>query len=137
MGKKHSKVEKSTDPAAIDITLTTNNSSDKYSRPFGISQSYSVLVQKLNNNSYSKCKSKSPSTTRFHKTDSKDYVVLQKPQELADRLPPPCTLILDFTMTHTRYGIGHAIDSGIVLSIKIDKLRVFINKTLSILSSYQ
>jgi hypothetical protein len=33
----------------------------------------------------------------------KDYVVLQKPQEKADRLPPPCTLILDFTMTHPRY----------------------------------
>jgi hypothetical protein len=34
----------------------------------------------------------------------KDYVVLQKPQEQTDRLPPPRTLILDFTMTHTRYG---------------------------------
>ena len=33
--------------------------------------------------------------------------------------------------------IGHAIDSGIDLSITIDKLRVFINKTLSILSAYQ
>jgi hypothetical protein len=33
----------------------------------------------------------------------KDYVVLQKPQEQADRLPPPRTLILDFTLTHTRY----------------------------------
>ncbi len=31
----------------------------------------------------------------------KDYVVLQKPQEQADRLPPPRTLIFDFTMTHT------------------------------------
>ncbi len=39
----------------------------------------------------------------------KDYVVLQKPQEQADRLPPPPprTLILDFTMTHTRYGRSH------------------------------
>jgi hypothetical protein len=37
----------------------------------------------------------------------KDYVVLQKPQEQADRLPPPRTLILDFTMTHTRYGRSH------------------------------
>jgi hypothetical protein len=36
--------------------------------------------------------------------EMKDYVVLQKPQEQADRLPPPRTLILDFTMTHTRYG---------------------------------
>jgi hypothetical protein len=34
----------------------------------------------------------------------KDYVVLQKPQEQTDRLPPPRTLILDFTMTHPRYG---------------------------------
>jgi hypothetical protein len=32
-----------------------------------------------------------------------DYVVLQKPQEQADRLPPPRTLILDFTLTNTRY----------------------------------
>ena len=31
----------------------------------------------------------------------KDYVVLQKPQEQADRLPPPRTLIMDFTLTHT------------------------------------
>jgi hypothetical protein len=34
----------------------------------------------------------------------KDYVVLQKPQEEADRLPPPRTLILDFTLSHPRYG---------------------------------
>ncbi len=33
----------------------------------------------------------------------KDYVILQKPQDQADRLPPSCTLILDFTMTHPRY----------------------------------
>jgi hypothetical protein len=33
--------------------------------------------------------------------------------------------------------IGNAIDSGIDLSITIDNLRVFINKTLSILSAYQ
>jgi hypothetical protein len=33
--------------------------------------------------------------------------------------------------------LGHAIDSGIGLSITIDKFRVFINKTLSILSVYQ
>jgi hypothetical protein len=32
-------------------------------------------------------------------------VVLQKPQEQTDLLPPPRTLILDFTLTHTRYGI--------------------------------
>jgi hypothetical protein len=33
----------------------------------------------------------------------KDYVVLQKPQDQADRLPTPRTLILDFTMTHPHY----------------------------------
>jgi hypothetical protein len=32
------------------------------------------------------------------------------------------------------WQVGHTIDSGIGLSIKIDKLRVFINKTLSVLS---
>ena len=37
----------------------------------------------------------------------KDYVVLQKPQEQADRLPPPRTLILDFTLTQTRYDSSH------------------------------
>jgi hypothetical protein len=34
----------------------------------------------------------------------KDYVVLQKPRDLTDCLPPPRTLILDFTLTHTRFG---------------------------------
>ncbi len=30
---------------------------------------------------------------------------MEKPQEqAANRLPPPRTLILDFTMTHTRFG---------------------------------
>ncbi len=33
--------------------------------------------------------------------------------------------------------VGNSIDSGMGLSITIDKLRVFINKTLSILSVYQ
>ena len=33
-----------------------------------------------------------------------ERVVLQKPQEQANRMSPPHTLILDFTMTHTRYG---------------------------------
>ncbi len=37
----------------------------------------------------------------------KDYVVLQKPHEQVDRLPPPRTLILDFTLTHTLYGRSH------------------------------
>ena len=31
-------------------------------------------------------------------------MVLQKPQEQTDRLPPPRTLIMDFTLTHTRFG---------------------------------
>jgi hypothetical protein len=35
------------------------------------------------------------------------------------------------------FELGNAIDSGMGLSITIDKLRVFINKTLSILSAYQ
>ena len=34
----------------------------------------------------------------------KDYVVLKNPQEQADRLPPSRTLIMDFTLTHTRFG---------------------------------
>ncbi len=33
-----------------------------------------------------------------------DYVILQKPRDLTDCLPPPCTLILDFTLTHTCFG---------------------------------
>ena len=35
----------------------------------------------------------------------KDYVVLEKPQ--ADLLPPPHTLIMDYTMTHVRFGRSH------------------------------
>ena len=34
----------------------------------------------------------------------KDYVVLEKLQEQTDRLPPPCTLIMDLTLTHKRFG---------------------------------
>ena len=30
----------------------------------------------------------------------KDYVVMQKPQPQSNRLPPPHTLIMDYTMTH-------------------------------------
>ncbi len=48
----------------------------------------------------------------------KDYVVLQKPQEQADRLPPPSTLILDFTMTHTRYGRSHVHSIGQLTNIR-------------------
>jgi hypothetical protein len=39
----------------------------------------------------------------------KDYVVLQKPQGQADRLPPR-TLILDFTLTHTRFVLEYSDD---------------------------
>ncbi len=42
----------------------------------------------------------------------KDYVVLQKPQEQADRLPPARTLILDFTLTQTRYVSSHVHTTG-------------------------
>ncbi len=34
----------------------------------------------------------------------RDYVILQKPRDLTDCLPPPRTLIFDFTLTHTRFG---------------------------------
>jgi hypothetical protein len=42
----------------------------------------------------------------------KDYVVLQKPQEQDDRLPSPRTLILDFTLNHTRYDSSHVHTTG-------------------------
>ncbi len=48
----------------------------------------------------------------------KDYVVLQKPKEQADRLPPPRTLILDFTMTHPRIGSSHVHPSGQLTNIR-------------------
>jgi hypothetical protein len=47
----------------------------------------------------------------------KDYVVLQKPQEQDDRLPPPRTLILDFTMTHPRYDRSHLNLNGQITNI--------------------
>jgi len=44
----------------------------------------------------------------------KDYVILENPQEQADRLPqgPPLTLILDFTLTHTCFGRSHVYSIG-------------------------
>ncbi len=39
-------------------------------------------------------------------------MVLQKPLDQTDRLPPPRTLILDFTLTHTRYGSSHVHTTG-------------------------
>jgi hypothetical protein len=37
----------------------------------------------------------------------KDYVVMQKPHPQATRLPPARTLIMDYTMTHIRFGCSH------------------------------
>ena len=45
-------------------------------------------------------------------------MVLQKPQEQADRLPHPRTLILDFTMTHPRIGRSHVHPSGQLTNIR-------------------
>ena len=42
----------------------------------------------------------------------KDYVVLQKPQTQDNHLPPPHTLIEDFTMTHVRFGSSHLHPMG-------------------------
>jgi hypothetical protein len=42
----------------------------------------------------------------------RDYVVLQKPRDLTDCLPPPRTLILDFALTHTRFGKSHLSSLG-------------------------
>ena len=56
---------------------------------------------------------------RQERTGIKDYVVLQKPQEQADRLPHPRTLILDFTMTHPRIGRSHVRPSGQLTNIRI------------------
>ena len=39
-------------------------------------------------------------------------MVLQKPQEQDDHLPPPRTLILDFTLTNTRYDSSHVHTTG-------------------------
>ena len=42
----------------------------------------------------------------------KDYVVMQKPQTQDNRLPPPRTLIMDYTMTHIRFGRSHLYPMG-------------------------
>jgi hypothetical protein len=42
----------------------------------------------------------------------KDYVVLQKPHEQVKRVSPPRTLILDFTMTHTLFGVSILHSNG-------------------------
>ncbi len=48
----------------------------------------------------------------------KDYVVLQKPHEQTDQLPPPRTLIMDFTMIHPRYGRSHVHPIGQLTNIR-------------------
>ena len=42
----------------------------------------------------------------------KDYVVLQNPQGQDNRLTPPHTLIMDFTMTHVRFGCSQVCPIG-------------------------
>ena len=39
-------------------------------------------------------------------------VVLQKPRDLSDCFPPPRTLIMDFTLTHTRFGRSQLCSLG-------------------------
>ena len=45
-------------------------------------------------------------------------MVLQKPQPQTDRLPPPRTLILDFTMTHPHYRRSHLHPIGQLTNIR-------------------
>ena len=56
----------------------------------------------------------------IHNKQHHDWVVwvLQKPQEEVDRLPPPRTLILDFTMTHPHYGRSHVHPIGQLTNIR-------------------
>ena len=60
---------------------------------------------------------------KLHKTTSgtvidrgnieiKDYVVIEKPQTQDNCLSPPRTLILDYTMTHIRFGCSHLHPMG-------------------------
>ena len=42
----------------------------------------------------------------------KDYGVMQKPQTQANRLPPPRTLIMDYVMTHIRFGHSYLHPMG-------------------------
>jgi hypothetical protein len=48
----------------------------------------------------------------------RDYVVLQKSRDGTDCLRPPRTLILDFTMTHTRYGRSQLSSFGQLTHIR-------------------
>jgi hypothetical protein len=47
-------------------------------------------------------------------------VVLQKPQEHADRLPPPRTLIMDFTLTDTCFGRSNVHPIGLTHTRRSD-----------------
>ena len=47
----------------------------------------------------------------------KDFVVLQKPQTQDNRLPPPHTLIMDYTMTHIRFGSSQLNPMGQLTNI--------------------
>jgi hypothetical protein len=48
----------------------------------------------------------------------KDCVVLQKPNEQTDQLPPPRTLIMVFTVTHPHYGRSHVYPIGQMTNIR-------------------
>jgi hypothetical protein len=48
----------------------------------------------------------------------KVYVVLQKPHEQTDQLPAPHALVMDFTMTHPRYGRSHVHPIGQLTNIR-------------------
>jgi hypothetical protein len=57
----------------------------------------------------------------------KDYVVVQTPQEQTNRLPPPRTLILALTMTHTRYGRSMLtlLDNVLTLDVQINTFQKY------------
>jgi hypothetical protein len=42
-------------------------------------------------------------------------MALQKPEEQTDRLLPPRTLIMDFNLTHTRYGRSNLHPMGQII----------------------
>ena len=58
----------------------------------------------------------------------KDYVVMQKPQPQANRLPPPRTLIMDYTMTHIRFGRSHVHPMGQLTNLTQDVQMVLLTQ---------
>ncbi len=46
------------------------------------------------------------------KNKNRRILVIAKPRDLTDCLPPPRTLILDFTLTHTRFGKSQLSSMG-------------------------